>query len=76
MAMWFTSGVSVHVMPLNFMTENFLTALINWSGSGSQVALSIQVVLQSPVMRWSACPYGNVVQVRCIRACDAIDLHD
>jgi hypothetical protein len=27
-------------------------------------------------MRWSACPDGNVVQVRCIRAFDALDLHD
>ena len=42
MAMWFKSGVSVHVMPLNFMTENFLTALITSSGCGSQVASSIQ----------------------------------
>jgi hypothetical protein len=58
------------------MTENFLTALNTTSGYGSQVASSIQVVLQSPVMRWSACPYGNVVQVRCIRACDALDLND
>jgi hypothetical protein len=27
-------------------------------------------------MRWCAYPDGVVVQVRCIRACDAIDLHD
>jgi hypothetical protein len=41
MAMWFKAGVSVHVMPLICMTENFLSALITSSACGSQVASSI-----------------------------------
>ena len=43
MALWFKSGVSVHVIPLIFITDDFLPALIMWSGSGSQVASSIQL---------------------------------
>jgi hypothetical protein len=43
MAMWFKAGVSVHVMPLICMTENFLSALITSSACGSQVASSIQL---------------------------------
>jgi hypothetical protein len=76
MVMWFKSGVSVHVMPLIFKTENFLTALITSSGCGSQVASSIQVILQSTVIRRGAHPDSDVVYVRCISAHDALELHD